>query len=203
MLESNYLNSNPNLNIFLPLLYIVWSDAVLTPSEIKVITNSIEQQKWLSVDEKNFLFEQINPASPPSPDEFRNWLSEIRKALDTIPVSSNLNLVDIGIALAQLKSATALRGEITEVRTSLAGLDETLGLIHGEVVYLFYPEKRTTITEQHSTQSTFSINALAKILDGEAESASNHISALWIPDLRFACPEGRCRVECMSKSPMR
>ncbi len=167
MLESNYLNSNPNLNIFLPLLYIVWSDAVLTPSEIKVITNSIEQQKWLSVDEKNFLFEQINPASPPSPDEFRNWLSEIRKALDTIPVSSNLNLVDIGIALAQLKSATALRGEITEVRTSLAGLDETLGLIHGEVVYLFYPEKRTTITEQHSTQSTFSVNALAKILDGD------------------------------------
>ncbi len=184
MLESNYLKSNPNLNIFLPIFYIVWSDAVLTPSEIKVITNSIEQQHWLTADEKNFLLEQINPACPPSPDEFRNWLSEIRKALDTIPVSANLNLVDIGIALAQLKSTTVLHGEITEARTSLAGMDETLGLIHGEVVYQFYPEKRTTITEQHSTQSTFSVNALAKILDGDQEDIINKVKTI-ISDPEF------------------
>jgi acyl-CoA oxidase len=60
MLQSPYLQSNPNLHIFLPIFYIVWSDAVLTPSEIKAIKDSIGQQKWLSEEEKRFLLDQIN-----------------------------------------------------------------------------------------------------------------------------------------------
>ena len=167
MLQSPYLQSNPNLHIFLPIFYIVWSDAVLTPSEIKAIKDSIGQQKWLSEEEKRFLLDQINPTHPPSPDEFRDWLTEIRKSLDTIPTSSNPKLVDIGIALAQLHSSTLLNGELTEAKESLSGIDKTLGLIDGEVVYQFYPEKRTTITEQQTTKTTFDVNQLAKLLDGD------------------------------------
>ncbi len=185
MLQSTYLKSNPSLHLFLPIFYMVWSDAVLTPSEIKIIKDSIEKQKWLNTDEKKFLLEQINPASPPSPDEFRSWLEEIRKALDGIPTSSNPKLVDIGISLAQLHSSSLLNGELASARESLSSIDETLGLIHGEVVYQFYPEKRTTITEQHSTQSTFNVNALAKILDGDQADIIKKVKAV-ISDPEFA-----------------
>jgi acyl-CoA oxidase len=167
MLQSPYLKSNPNLHIFLPIFYMVWSDEVLTANEFKIIKDSIERQPWINADEKKFLLEQINSSSPPSPDEFKNWLTEIRKALDSIPTSSNPKLVDIGIALAQLKHSALLNGKLAETKASLSGIDEALGLINGEVVYQFYPEKRTTITEQYSTQLTFDVNALAKILDGD------------------------------------
>jgi acyl-CoA oxidase len=184
MLQSPQLKSNPSLHLFLPLFYMVWSDAVLTPSEIKAIKDCIEKQKWLKDDEKKFLLEQLNPASPPSPDEFREWLAEIRKASHTISPSSNPKLVDIGIALAQLHATTPLNGALKEAKESLSTIDETLGLIHGEALYQFYPEKRTTITEQQSTQSTFDINTLAKILDGDQADIIKKVKAV-IADPEF------------------
>lgn len=166
MLTSEYVKLNPSLHIFLPIFYMVWSDAVLTPSEIKTIKELVDKQQWLTDQEKAFLLKQINPTLPPSPDEYKDWLTEIRRALDTIPTSSNPKLVDIGIAIAQLHSSKILNGELTTVKQSLSSIDETLGLIEGEVVYQFYPEKRSTLTEQHSTQSTFNVEALSKILEG-------------------------------------
>ena len=184
MLSSNYLKSNPNLNIFLPIFYMVWSDAVLTPSEIKTIKDLVEKQRWLTQEEKQFLLAQINPTIPPTPDEYRNWLAEIRKALDTIPTSSNPKLVDIGIAIAQRHSTILLNGELSQARESLASIDETLGLIHGEVVYQFYPEKRKTITEKQSTQSTFDVDTLAKILEGNQSEIIKKVKAV-ISDPEF------------------
>ncbi|MFN8887746.1 MAG: acyl-CoA dehydrogenase family protein, partial [Cyclobacteriaceae bacterium] len=166
MIYASIVQSNPRLRLFLPIFYMVWSDAVLTPNEIKVIKEAVEKQKWLSAEEKQFLLNQINPLSPPTPDEYRQWLDEIRKALDTIPTSSQPKLVDIGIALVNTSNENMLNGELSEIKNSLESIDNTLGLIHGEAVYQFYPEKRITITEQHSTQSTFNVDALAKILEG-------------------------------------
>lgn len=163
---------------------MVWSDAVLTPSEIKTIKDLVEKQGWLTQEEKQFLLAQINPTIPPTPDEYRNWLAEIRKALDTIPTSSNPKLVDIGIAIAQRHSTILLNGELSQARESLASIDETLGLIHGEVVYQFYPEKRKTITEKQSTQSTFDVDTLAKILEGNQSEIIKKVKAV-ISDPEF------------------
>ena len=102
MLHSNLVKANPNLHVFLPILYMVWSDAVLTPSEIKTIKDLIDGQRWLKQEEKKLLFEQLNPSSPPSPDEFKNWLAEIRKASDQVSPDEQVRLIDIGIKLALL-----------------------------------------------------------------------------------------------------
>lgn len=157
---------------------------MLTPSEIKTIKDLVEKQGWLTQEEKQFLLAQINPTIPPTPDEYRNWLAEIRKALDTIPTSSNPKLVDIGIAIAQRHSTILLNGELSQARESLASIDETLGLIHGEVVYQFYPEKRKTITEKQSTQSTFDVDTLAKILEGNQSEIIKKVKAV-ISDPEF------------------
>ncbi len=184
MLHNPLVQSNPRLRLFLPIFYMVWSDAVLTPKEIKVIKEAVEKQKWLSVEEKQFLFGQINPLSPPTPDEYRQWLEEIRKALDTIPTSSQPKLVDIGVSLVHKSSENLLNGELAEIKNSLESIDNTLGLIHGEVVYQFYPEKRITITEQHSTQSTFDVGALAKILEGNQSEMIKRVKTV-ISDPEF------------------
>src|SRR4051812_20493181 len=101
MLQSPQLKANPNLHVFLPMFYMVWSDAVLTPSEISAIHQIIDGQGWLKEDEKKFLLSQLNPSSPPSPDEFKRWLEEIRRALDGAPFTSS-RLADIGVKVAQL-----------------------------------------------------------------------------------------------------
>ena len=79
MLQSALLKKNPDLYVFLPILYTVWSDAVLTPSEISTLQGLLESQAWLTPEERSFLIAQINPATPPSPDEFMAWREAIRQ----------------------------------------------------------------------------------------------------------------------------
>ena len=166
MLNADLLKANPNLYVFLPIFYMVWSDAVLTPSEIKTITALIDQQSWLSDKEKKFLLDQINPSIPPTPDEFKNWLSEIRLAADQIDPAAHVRLVDIGIQLAELKGDGSSNASLAQAKDTLVTVEEALGLIGGEAIYSFYPERRKTITQQQETHKTFDIDAMAKILDG-------------------------------------
>lgn len=182
MLASPILAANPSLYVFLPILYMVWSDAVLTPTEVKALNDLIDGQKWLKDNEREFLRAQLNPSAPPTPDEFKSWLSEIRKAADGISPDAHVRLVDIGIKMAELKGDGAVAAG---ARESLSRVEETLGLIGGEALYSFYPEKRRTITEDRHTEKTFDIDAMAKILDGSQAAMIQKVKTI-ISDKEFA-----------------
>ena len=47
----------PQLATFIPLFYVAWSDAVLSPSEVVLIQDKIKQFKWLSEDDKDQLMQ--------------------------------------------------------------------------------------------------------------------------------------------------
>ncbi len=189
MLQSPQLKANPNLHVFLPMFYLVWSDAVLTPSEINAIKQIIEGQSWLKADEKKFLFDQLDPSSPPSPDEFKLWLEEIRKALDSSPFASS-RLADIGIKVAQLHGSGPMNDSLAQAQKGLAGIDESLGLISGEAIYHFYPERRKTITQSRATHKTFDVDALTKILDGAEAPIINKVKTLLSdPEFRYIDPD--------------
>jgi acyl-CoA oxidase len=163
MTGSPQLQSNPSMLVFLPLFYWVWQDAVLTPSEIKSLEKAINSQDWLSKEDRQYLLSLLNPSSPPSALEMKEWLDEIR----SVGFDSQSGLIDIGIKLVQLRSANGAVKAIEKSRQSLDSIESSFGLISREVSYTFFPEQRKTITEQQSTQETFSVDALAKILDGK------------------------------------
>lgn len=176
MINAKPLNDNPSLYVFLPIFYTVWSDAILTPSEVAALQKLITDQDWLKAEEKKFLLGQLDPSSPPTPDDFKDWLEEIKKVL-TGSSESRESLVDIGIKLAQLHGGST-NGALEKVKSSLQPMEEALGLISSESVYHFYPESRKTITQQYSTQYTFNVDTLAKILDGKQESIIRKVKTL-------------------------
>jgi acyl-CoA oxidase len=182
MVTSPLLKGNPNLYVFLPLFYMVWEDAVLTPSEIKKIREIIDSQEWLRAEERNFLLEQINPSSPPTSDELKTWLTEIQQVRSQLSSEAKDSLVDIGIKLASIHSPSANVSEAT--RQSLTRIEDALGIISNEATYFFHPEKRKTITSQFGTQHTFDVGALNKILDGQQSSIINKVKAI-ISDPEF------------------
>lgn len=159
MIHHPAVKENPSLVIFLPLFYTVWSDDVLTPTEIKALHTLINKQHWLSSEERSFLVSQIDPSLPPTAEELRNWLDEIRK----VDVSQAISFAPLGNALASL-SGHVLQ---PEVRSSLVGVEETLGIIPQEVAYTFYPESRKTLTQAQGTQHTFNVDAMANMLEGK------------------------------------
>lgn len=176
MLQSQNVKDNPNLYVFLPIFYMVWSDAVLTPSETKTISEIINKQSWLSEADRTFLLEQINPASPPSADQLKNWLFEIRK----VKLSDNGkdSLIDIGIKLAKLHANGSATDGLAKAAQSLSQIEETLGIISRESAFNFLPESRKTLAQQQTTQYTFDINSLAKLLDGPNESIIKKVKTI-------------------------
>lgn len=180
MINSPHAKNNPALFVFLPVLYTVWSDAVLTPTEIKSIEAVIEKQAWLGKEERDFLRSLIDPANPPAPTELKSWLSEILK-VNTTPADS---LADIGVKLA----ATHSSGKATipeQALQSLAGLEQSLGLIGREAAYTFHPEYRSSITQKQTTQHTFDVAAMTKILDGDQADLISRVKTI-LSDPEFA-----------------
>src|SRR6478736_4262604 len=112
MIRSQELSKNPSLYVFLPLLYTVWADAVLTPSEVAAVEATINGQAWLTKEEKQFLLNQINPAAPPSPDDLIDWREEIKKVADHL--GKKESLVDLGIKLATLHGNGATKAVIAD-----------------------------------------------------------------------------------------
>ncbi len=184
MLQSPQLKSNPSLFVFLPLFYTVWSDAVLTPSEIATLEGLIESQPWLNADEKSFLFSQINPASPPSPDDLMSWKEEIKKAADQ---TDGKSLVDIGFQL--VRSRGSVSSELLKGKSALENIEATLGFISHEAAYNFQSGKRESVTQQLSTQRTFDVEALTKILDGKNEGIIRKVKTILDdPEFRYIDP---------------
>jgi len=97
MIHSPTLRANPNLFVFLPVFYVVWSDSMLTPGEINSLQNLINGQRWLGESEKEFLLSYVKPTAQPSAEELKNWLAEIKKVLDPEAPEENESLVSIGI----------------------------------------------------------------------------------------------------------
>jgi acyl-CoA oxidase len=162
MIYSKHLQHNPNLFVFLPLFYTVWSDAVLTPAETDAIQSLINKQSWLTKEERDFLVSQIDPANPPSSIDLKNWVLEIRK----VEASKASSLAQIGATLAGSNVSPANAIDLKEATDSIVEVEQELGIIGREIIYTFYPENRTTLTEQQVTQHTFSVDTLSQLLDG-------------------------------------
>ena len=176
MLSSPILANNPSLYVFLPIYYVVWADAVLTPSEVKSIQQLVKSQKWLTAEEREFLLAQLNPATPPTPDELKSWLTEIQKVADQASADKKQGLVDIGLALAQLHQSK--NGLNEEAKTSLKEIESVLGVISSESAFIFHAAKRKTITDQQETKASFSVDAMARLLDGPQAGILNRVKTV-------------------------
>jgi acyl-CoA oxidase len=163
MLGSKQLESNPSLYVFLPLIYTVWSDTILTPSEISIVEELLKNQKWLTEAERSYLSSLIDPASPPTPDELMDWREAIKNVVST---NERNTLTDLGIKLAAKKGNGAITTQLATVKSDLEAVELNLGLISHEAVFAFYDRGRKTITSEQFTQKTFDVDVMSKLLDG-------------------------------------
>lgn len=180
MLHSQHLRNNPNLYVFLPIFYTVWSDAVLTPSELTTLEGLINSQAWLTQQERDFLLTQINPSTPPTPDEFIGWREEIKK----VSSDSGNSLTDIGIKLASLHANGHSDDTLVKAKPALTSIEATLGFVSHEVAYSF-KSGHQTVTSGQSTQQNFDSKTLAKLLDGDNAETIRKVKTI-ISDPQFS-----------------
>lgn len=58
---------------YIPIFYVIWSDDLLSTSEINVIEKAIKDDSSLEADQKKVLKSWLKVDSPPSSNEFKKW----------------------------------------------------------------------------------------------------------------------------------
>ncbi len=177
MVGEKLFHENPTLYAFLPLFYMVWADAVLTPSEIKRVHKLLEKQEWLSDDEREFLLSYLDPVSPPSPNQLKSWLKEIRKTSDHLSPEMKSSLVEIGIKLAQINARSGTEATLDSARKPLQDIEEALGVVSRESAYhfntLIHPGSR-----EEAVDSSVNSDEISKILDGDDAETIRKVKTL-------------------------
>ena len=85
---------------YIPFFYVIWSDDLITVSEIDVVERAIEKDPSLSVENRKLLFSWLNPEHPPENNTLKEWKQTISSTTvklvesDTYPLSTlSQNLV--------------------------------------------------------------------------------------------------------------
>ncbi|MDH3648756.1 MAG: acyl-CoA dehydrogenase family protein [Saprospiraceae bacterium] len=70
---------SPGVRSFIPLLYVAWADGLLSPSEVKLISDKIASLDELSGEDKDLIRSWIDPSKWPHTSVFRDWIRLIKE----------------------------------------------------------------------------------------------------------------------------
>ena len=159
---------SPTVLTFLPMIYVAWADAVLSPDEIETIRRKIDAQNWISAEEKAYLLKYLQPGHIPDAREMQQWVDWIRQAADRIDPDTKRSLVDLGQEIASLGSnaPSDLPCNSPEACRALTEIEEALGVIPHEASRdLLTGTVSGSGASESSSDAAFDTEALARYLD--------------------------------------
>lgn len=116
---------------YIPIFYVIWSDDLLSLSEIDVITRAVEEDDTLSFDDKQTLKSWLDRDNPPPDRELKLWKRTI--------TNSGVNLVESDtypLAAFSQKMVCRYR-EDCPFNNSLKGIERNLGIQPNHYNHLF------------------------------------------------------------------
>lgn len=162
------LKSKPGLLRLLPIIYIAWSDAVLTSKEISTIRELTHKQSWLTEEEKSIMNQWLDPANPPSPQQLKSWLSIIKQAAQDATISPDASLAEVGIKIAKEVCTNGDEENTSHVHASLEDIENVLGIISSESLgNLFVADEQKTTEAPPEKEVSFDTEAMTRLLHGK------------------------------------
>ncbi len=164
-----YFMKNTKLQAFIPLVYLVWSDDLLTQKEFATIQEFIKTLVWLSPEEKEQLLSKVDISNPPSRNELAQWKLDIEKSIQD--KSSIKSIFDIAVALSEKDI------DISTVKPEFTKLENDLGILGEEVIQSF-KIKASSFTANSQTTSNFDVQKITEILDGKEAAIIKRVKSV-------------------------
>jgi acyl-CoA oxidase len=149
---------NPKLKAFLPVLYLVWSDDLLTQKELGTLSDFISTQDWLNRHEQELLLANVNISAPPSREQLSKWKEEVEESMQANPEATGIFDLSVWLSGSDIT--------IAGLQPLFAKLENDLGILGDEVITSFRGHS-PTVTSGHHTVSSFSVKKLTSVLDGQ------------------------------------
>lgn len=158
---------SPQIMALIPLYYVGWSDAVLSPSEIQLIRDKIEAFDWITEEDKQLLMAWTDPKQVPTAALYQDWADCLKEALPNMNGQERQSLVDWGIAMA--KKASQKQEWLTDVvLKALQDLEEAVGAVSLELhQHLLAQEQEVGPTVAKEEGDSFDLKKMQAILDDD------------------------------------
>ena len=158
----------PGMLSILPILYVAWSDTVLSPSEMNLIHEQINQMPHLTPGEKKALINWADPTAPPGEDVFREWVKAMQEASGKLTGKKRLSLAKLGLEMAE---AAARKGmdpvHLHQVLESLQEMETALGVTNPESYRILAARLTNQGALRAEDQPSFSVKAMTDVLDDD------------------------------------
>ncbi|WP_299256261.1 acyl-CoA dehydrogenase [uncultured Aquimarina sp.] len=141
---------------YIPFFYVIWSDDLLSYSEISVVKTAIQGDETLGKEDRDILKSWLNPNEPPKDQELKNWKKTI--------TNSYIKLVE-----SEVQPLTTFSKKLVcyyhiecPFNTHLKDIEINLGIQPNHYRHLFDLEVVQEIMAEHYEAST-----IDRILKGE------------------------------------
>ncbi len=141
---------------YIPFFYVIWSDDLLSASEISVVQKAIEQDPSLDSKEKEQLQKWLIRQNPPHDDEIKNWKQTIANSKVKLIESDTYPLTSLSQRLINTKHNDS------ELNDHLKHIEVHLGIQPNHYNNLFDVE-----VVHKTTSDEYDANILDKILKGD------------------------------------
>lgn len=167
-IKMNEQQFTPGVLSLLPILYIGWSDSVLSPSEIDIIHSEINKLDFITKEDKNYLIKYTDPRKPPSEEVFKIWLQAIKENAQQMPLEDKQSLAELGWTMARSSVETNTdQWDDIKTKSGLKKIQDSLGIEGDNSLQLLYhsidPERSIEIN--HTPK--FDAQKLLAFLDGD------------------------------------
>ena len=142
---------------YIPFLYVIWSDDLLSASEIDIVSNAINNDNTLSPKEVQLLKSWLDKKLPPKDTTLKAWQRYITKSQQQLVESSSYPLHDFAIKIAQNYGSTLEKNE------ALQHIELHLGIQPNHYNHLFL-----VAVDMHNSQATANPKALNSALYQDA-----------------------------------
>lgn len=159
---------NPKHNAFLPFLWLVWSDDLLTQNEFSTLKQFIETHDLPSSEKKELLI-HIDLASPPSRQLLAEWKSTIHQTLSKKPKTNTLFSIVLELSQNDPK--------VKANKNAWLQLENDLGILSEEAVAQFRSNENT-LTSKQQTVYRFEVDQMTAILDGEQSGIIENVKSV-------------------------
>ena len=187
------------LTPFLPMLYVAWSDGMLSRSEMERLREELMAARELPEDGRRVLESWLSPDLPPSPVELAQLKDRIRQLAGRVSEEERRSLRSLGVAMARAGAREAGGWGTEEGMRVLQGVEEILGVLGGEAARELVAPLEGVAEEVEPRAQPFEADALRRVLLGDRASLRKRILGLLEdPELRvpdgLPTPEARKRV---------
>ena len=149
----------PQVVSYLPFLYIIWADGLLTESELDVVRNTVRSDDTLSDEDREIMVAFLDPDHVPADEVYHTWTDLFKQSDLKFNFEEDYPLTDYAMRLAEWASP-----DYVENAKSLSRIEYNLGLQPGQYQNLIqdYPVEAVV-------RPSFDPGVMRSILDGEYE----------------------------------